>query len=133
MSIARNIMALAGVLLMVGTISSTALAATISRRTNAAALSDIRQIVRMMDRDQNGAVSKDEFVEYMSGLFDRLDVNANRQLEATEVRPLTSSNWLRCDALATQRGVAVNERRSTDTGPSAFRQFMNSCLAGRVH
>ena len=130
MSIARNIMALAGISLMVGTISSTALAA--SKRTEATALADARQIVRMMDRDQNGAVSKEEFVEYMSGLFDRLDVNANRQLEASEVRPLTSSNWLRCDALAAQRGIAVNERRSTDTGPSAFRQFMTSCLAGKI-
>ena len=101
MSIARNIMALAGISLMVGTISSTALAA--SKRTEATALADARQIVRMMDRDQNGAVSKDEFVQYMSEMFDRLDVNANRELEATEVRPLTSSNWLRCDALAMQR------------------------------
>ena len=130
MSIARNIMALAGISLMVGTISSTALAA--SKRTEATALADARQIVRMMDRDQNGAVSKEEFVEYMSGLFDRLDVNANRQLEANELRSLSSPNWLRCDALAAQRGIAVNERRSTDTGPSAFRQFMTSCLAGKI-
>jgi len=126
----RNIVALTGISLVVGMMSSTALAA--SKGTQAEALADVRQIVRMMDRDQNGAVSKDEFIQYMSQIFDRLDVNANRQLEAGELRPLTSSNWLKCDTLATQRGVEVNERRSTDTGPSPWRQFMTACLAGKV-
>jgi hypothetical protein len=40
-------------------------------------------------------------------------------------------NWNGCNALATQRGVAVNERRS-ELGPSAWRQFMDSCLAGKI-
>ena len=37
-----------------------------------------------------------------------------------------------CEALAMNRGITINERRSTDTGPSAFRQFMVACLAGQV-
>ena len=42
--------------------------------------------MRMMDRDQNGAVSKGEFLAYMSGIYDHLDVNGNRKLEPSEVR-----------------------------------------------
>ena len=37
-----------------------------------------------------------------------------------------------CEALAMNRGITINERRSSDTGPSAYRQFMVSCLAGKV-
>jgi hypothetical protein len=37
-----------------------------------------------------------------------------------------------CEALAMNRGITVNERRSSDTGPSAYRQFMVACLAGKV-
>jgi hypothetical protein len=36
-----------------------------------------------------------------------------------------------CEALAVERGVAVNDRR-TGEGPSPFRQFMVACLAGKV-
>jgi Ca2+-binding EF-hand superfamily protein len=38
-----------------------------------------------MDKDKNGAVSKDEFMEYMSQTFDRLDVNKGGQLERSEL------------------------------------------------
>jgi hypothetical protein len=37
-----------------------------------------------------------------------------------------------CEALAMNRGITINERRSTESGPSAFRQFMVGCLAGQV-
>jgi Ca2+-binding EF-hand superfamily protein len=47
----------------------------VSRRTAAAASADVRALVRMMDKDQNGAVSKDEFLQYMGEVYDRLDVN----------------------------------------------------------
>jgi hypothetical protein len=30
------------------------------------------------------------------------------------------------------RDVEIGERRSADTGPSAYRQFMVACLAGQV-
>ena len=45
-------------------------------------------IVRMMDADKNGVVSKEEFLNYMSRVFDRLDVNGNMQLEPSELRQL---------------------------------------------
>jgi hypothetical protein len=36
-----------------------------------------------------------------------------------------------CEALAAERGVQVNDRR-TGEGPSPYRQFMVACLAGNV-
>jgi hypothetical protein len=45
--------------------------------------------------------------------------------------PVTRS-WMSCEELAMQRGVLPQERRSSDTGPSNWRQFMVDCLAGRV-
>ena len=126
----RKLVALIGMALAIGSMSTSAFA--VSKRTAAAADADVRALVRMMDRDQNGVVSKDEFLQYMGQVFDRLDVNRSGQLESAEVRPLTSSTWVRCDALALQRGIDVNERRSSETGPSPWKQFMNSCLAGNV-
>ena len=126
----RKFVALISMALAIGSISTSAFA--VSKGTAAAAAADVRALVRMMDRDQNGAVSRDEFLQYMGQAFDRLDINRSGQLEAAEVRPLATSNWARCDALAFQRGVDVNERRSSETGPSAWKQFMDSCLAGRV-
>ena len=37
-----------------------------------------------------------------------------------------------CEALAMNRGITVSERRSSEIGQSAYRQFMVSCLAGKV-
>jgi hypothetical protein len=37
-----------------------------------------------------------------------------------------------CDSLAFKRGVPEGERRSSESGPSSYRQFMVACLAGKV-
>ncbi len=37
-----------------------------------------------------------------------------------------------CEALAMNRGIAINERFSSEKGRSPFRQFMIACLAGTV-
>jgi hypothetical protein len=42
--------------------------------------------MRMMDKDQNGAVSKQEFMDFLSQAFDRLDISRSSQLERTELR-----------------------------------------------
>jgi Ca2+-binding EF-hand superfamily protein len=68
---------------IVGTISTAALA--VSKRTSATAEGDVRQVVRMMDKDRNGAVSKDEFIQFMGRTFDRLDVNKSGTLERKEL------------------------------------------------
>jgi hypothetical protein len=41
--------------------------------------------------------------------------------------------WASCEELATSRGVEVNARRGSDSAASPWRQFMASCLAGKIH
>jgi Ca2+-binding EF-hand superfamily protein len=91
MPMTRNLIALVGISLVVGSVSTGAVAQ--SRRTNAAAARDVQQLIRMMDADKNGTVSKDEFMNYMSQTFDRLDVNRNGQLEPNELRSMTTPRW----------------------------------------
>jgi Ca2+-binding EF-hand superfamily protein len=79
----RTIIALLAMSFVAGTVSTAALAA--SKRTDAAAQSDVRNLLRLMDKDKNGSVSKDEFMQYMAQAFDRLDVNKNGQLERNEL------------------------------------------------
>ena len=70
-----------------------------SRRTNATAQAEVQRLLRLMDKDKNGAVSKNEFMEYMSQTFDRLDVNRSDQLERNELRRMADPNWLLCHDL----------------------------------
>jgi len=44
-----------------------------------------------------------------------------------------TSKWQSCETLAMQRGVSETERRSSESGPSSFGQFMRACLEGKVH
>jgi len=89
--LARKLIALVGTSLIVGSVSTAAFA--VSKHTAGVARTDVRQLLRLMDRDQNGAVSKDEFMQFMSQTFDRLDVNRSGQLEPSELRTLTVPNW----------------------------------------
>ena len=45
-------------------------------------------LVRQMDTNHNGTVSKSEFLHFMSRRFERLDTNHNGKLERNELRPL---------------------------------------------
>jgi hypothetical protein len=47
--------------------------------------------------------------------------------------PQIPGKWDSCEELAMRRGIEVNERRGSEAGPSPWRQFMVSCLAGKVH
>ena len=78
--------------IVVGTISTSALA--VSKRTAATAERDVKQLVRMMDKDMNGVVSRDEFMAFMGRTFDRLDVNKSGTLEPSELRPLVTPGGL---------------------------------------
>jgi Ca2+-binding EF-hand superfamily protein len=91
MSRTRNAITRAGICLVFA-LSSTVAAAQ-SKRTSAAAARDVSQLIRMMDKDMNGAVSKQEFLDFMSRTFDRLDINRSGQLERRELRPLTTPSW----------------------------------------
>jgi len=93
----RKAIALIATSFVIGTISSQALAA--SKQTAATAEKDVRQLMRMMDKDMNGVVSKDEFMQFMGQTFDRLDVNKSGTLEPRELRQMTRPNWLLGDCV----------------------------------
>ena len=53
--------------------------------------------------------------------------------ERLALPPQIPGKWDSCDALAFQRGVPEGDRRSSEAGPSSWRQFMVACLAGKIH
>jgi len=53
-------------------------------------------------------------------------------MAATKKSAAALPSWATCDALAGERGIPEGTRRSSETGPSAYRQFMVSCRAGKV-
>lgn len=46
------------------------------------------QLLQLMDKNNNGKVSRAEFMAYMSGEFDRLDVNHDGELDPDELSGL---------------------------------------------
>jgi Ca2+-binding EF-hand superfamily protein len=80
----RKAIALIATSFVVGTISTAAIAA--SKQTVSTADRNVRQLVRLMDKDQNGVVSKEEFMEFMSRTFDRIDADKNGTLEPKELQ-----------------------------------------------
>jgi len=49
---------------------------------------EVKQLVLLMDTDKNGKISKQEFMNFMSAEFDRLDTDKSGELD---VRELTKS------------------------------------------
>ncbi|HXY58448.1 MAG TPA: hypothetical protein VEH76_07695 [Methylocystis sp.] len=45
-----------------------------------------RQLVELMDRDRNGRVSKEEFMQFLRAEFDRLDADRSGELTHEEMR-----------------------------------------------
>jgi Ca2+-binding EF-hand superfamily protein len=58
-------------------------------------------LLRQMDTDRNGTVSKEEYGHFMVRAgwtgppFERLDTNRNGKLERNELRPLIGGKWAR--------------------------------------
>ena len=58
-------------------------------------------LLRQMDTDRNGTVSKEEYEHFMvrtgqtGPTFERLDTNRNGKLERNELRPLIGGRWAR--------------------------------------
>jgi EF hand len=50
-------------------------------------------LLHQMDANQNGTVSKREFLQYIGQKFERLDTNRNGRLERHELRPLVGGGW----------------------------------------
>jgi EF hand len=82
----RKAIALITTAFVAGTMSTAALAATKADR-------EVNTLLQMMDKDKNGTVSKDEFMQFMSREFDRLDVNKAGQLEPKHLRPVRNPSW----------------------------------------
>ena len=74
--------------LVAGAASTPAFA--VSDRGVAAGATWARQMLKLMDTDQNGRVSKDEWMRFMEAEFDHLDVDHSGYLTAQEIRGLLS-------------------------------------------
>jgi Ca2+-binding EF-hand superfamily protein len=46
---------------------------------------EVKQILLLMDADENGKISKQEWIKFMEAEFDRLDRDKKGQLDAKEV------------------------------------------------
>ena len=57
----------------------------VSSRGLAQGEKETRELLQLMDRDQNGRVSKQEFMQFMEAEFDRLDVDHNGELTVREL------------------------------------------------
>jgi hypothetical protein len=75
--------ALVTISLVAGAASTPAFA--VSRRAVAQGEKETQQLLRLMDLDQNGRVSKQEFMQFMEAEFDRLDVDRSGELTVKEL------------------------------------------------
>lgn len=50
-----------------------------------AADANAKQMLLLMDQDKNGKVSRQEYMDFMSAEFDRLDVNKDGELDVGEL------------------------------------------------
>ncbi len=83
-------------------------------------------LIRLMDRDRNGQVSKGEFMSFMSSEFDRLDVNRSGALDVREF----SRTRLRGGS-AERRDVAglirmMDEDRNGEVSKAEFLSFASA-------
>jgi len=75
--------------LVVGAASTAALAVTARGVTAGEGLA--REMLKLMDTDKNGRVSRQEFMRYMEAEFDRLDVDHSGELTVQELSKLPYS------------------------------------------
>jgi Ca2+-binding EF-hand superfamily protein len=94
----RRLIALVGISVMIGSASASALA--VGKHTAAVASADVQALLRLMDKDRNGSVSKDEFMQFMSQTFDRLDANKSGELESKEALSTAFPFGVRTNAAA---------------------------------
>jgi Ca2+-binding EF-hand superfamily protein len=92
MSRSRTIIALVGMSLVAGSMSTAAFAA--KKHTGKSMEAEVAQMIREMDKDKNGVVSRDEFMQYMGRTFDRLDINRSGSLERNELRQMAVPGWI---------------------------------------
>jgi Ca2+-binding EF-hand superfamily protein len=122
MSMIRKFIAFAGMSLVIGTVSTAAFA--VSKRAGSEVRSDVSQLLRAMDKDMNGTVSKDEFLQFMGQMFDRFDVNRSNQLESTELSGVTFGNDKRTVAEARRLLRVMDRDANGSVSRDEFLQFM---------
>jgi len=123
MSMTRKFIALVGMSFVVGTVSTAAFAA-VSKRAGTEIRSDVAQLLRAMDKDMNGTVSKDEFLQFMGQMFDRFDVNRSNQLEPTELKNVAFGADKRTVAEARRLLRVVDKDMNGTVSRDEFLQFM---------
>ena|SRR5215471_15591730 len=64
------------------------------KHTDALTDAHIRQLLLVMDKGKSGAISKNEFMRYISQRFDSLDVDHSRRLEPDEIQAMNIPNWV---------------------------------------
>jgi Ca2+-binding EF-hand superfamily protein len=77
------------------------------------------ELLRLMDKDQNGNVSRTEFDNYMNKEFDSLDVNHDGELDESELARL---HW---NYLSTQLLPLMDKDHSGKVSRKEFMSFMN--------
>jgi hypothetical protein len=83
----RKIGLVVAALFAAGAMTGTAMAADSSQPAATADYST-KQLLLLMDKDQNGKVSRQEFMDFMATEFDRLDTNKDGELDVNELTKL---------------------------------------------
>jgi Ca2+-binding EF-hand superfamily protein len=76
------------------------------------------ELLRLMDKDQNGKVSRPEFDSFMNKQFDSLDVNHDGELDQNELAKL---HW---NYLSTQLLPLMDKDKSGKVSRPEFMSFM---------
>ena len=77
------------------------------------------ELLRLMDKDRNGKVSRAEFDSFMNKEFDSLDVKRDGELDENEL------NQLHWNYLSTQLLPLMDKDKSGKVSRSEFMSFMN--------
>jgi Ca2+-binding EF-hand superfamily protein len=73
------------------TAASCASAAPAADKKDQKAMEYAKEMLRLMDTDANGKVSREEFMAYMNKQFDLLDVNKDGELDVKELTGLRNT------------------------------------------
>ncbi|HXZ02822.1 MAG TPA: hypothetical protein VEI03_22725 [Stellaceae bacterium] len=84
MSWKLKIIGAAAAILAMAALAGTALAAD-SDQSLAAGEAHAKRLLMLMDKDKNGKVSRQEFMNFMSEEFNRLDINKDGELDVSEL------------------------------------------------